>query len=176
MINDFLGDVGEVFLIIPELVEHAEVLFGIFSVHLVDEVHHIVTALTAQICGCESIDWSVCEDAVAFDVDEALEDVVGSVGLESDSLANPFCTFYGDGFLGELVTEADFELRAVQGALAVYTGDVEFPALLGFAFLQEGRSRENKAQFIKALQLLTEFVECVYGKTGGGDAHLTAFS
>ena len=118
----------------------------------------------------------LCEDAVAFDVDEALEDVVGSVGLESDSLANPFCTFYGDGFLGELVTEADFELRAVQGALAVYTGDVEFPALLGFAFLQEGRSRENKAQFIKALQLLTEFVECVYGKTGGGDAHLTAFS
>lgn len=176
MVNDFLGDVSEVLLVVPELIENAEVLLCVFSVHLIDEVHHIVSAFTAQVGGGKAIDGSICEAAVALDVDETLQDVVGGVGLEADSLAYPFGTFNGDCFLGELVAEADFELGTVEGALAVDAGDVEFPELLGFAFLQEGRGREDKAEFIQAFQLFPELIECVYGEAGRGYAYLTALS
>ena len=176
MVNDFLGDISEVFLVVPELVEDAEVLLSVFPVHLVNEIHHVVAALTAQVGSREAVDRSICEHAVALDVDESLKNVVGGVGFKADFLANPVGAFYGDGFLGELIAEADFKLGTVEGALAVDTWNIEFPALLGFSFFEEGRSGENKAKFVNVFQLFFEFVERIYGEAGRGYTYLAALS
>ena len=135
MINDVVSDIGKVLFVIPKLVEHTEILTGVGTIHLVDEVHHAVASLTAQVgCG-EAVYWRIGAYFIVCNVDKARKGVVSGIRLEADFLLYPISALNCDGFLGELVAKLHFKGRAIKGAFTVDAWDVEFTPLFVDSFM-----------------------------------------
>jgi hypothetical protein len=93
--------------------------------------------------------------------------------LNRSLAAHPVSALLGDGPLGQLVAQLDLELAAVQAALAVELGDVEFLALFAnlvgdFAGREGGRG-EDEAEFVDLLQLGLQGLEGVHREARSGD-------
>lgn len=98
---------------------------------------------------------------------------LGAVAFEPGLAAHPVSALLGDGPLGQLVAQLDFELAAVQAALAVLLGDVEFLTLFAnlvsdFAGGERGR-REDEAEFFDLLQFGLQGLEGVHREARSGD-------
>jgi hypothetical protein len=93
--------------------------------------------------------------------------------LKRSLAAHPVGALFGDGALGELVAQLDLELAAVQAALAVELGDVEFLALLadlvGHLVGHEGGRGEDEVQFVDLFQLGLQRLEGVHREARSGD-------
>jgi hypothetical protein len=100
------------------------------------------------------------------------------VRAEGGFPAHPLGALAGDGLLGQLVAEADFEFAAVEAALALHLGDVElavfFPEFIGNVVRDEGGRGEDEFEGIDLLQFLFESLVGVDGEARGGDLELRA--
>jgi hypothetical protein len=86
--------------------------------------------LVAEVHGGEAVQrhvGGVC--AIGLDQANCCIGCLGAVALEPGLAAHPVGALLGDGALGQLVAQLNLELAAVQAALAVELGDVEFLAL-----------------------------------------------
>ena len=106
------------------------------------------------------------------DIEHAQHRLVGKVGLELHLSSDPRRTFFGDGFLRELVAQFDFEFRTIEVSLTVELGDEELPLLLLLLLPDKGRGGEDKAQFFHVLQLVLQGFEGIDGEGGCRYRHL----
>ena len=173
VVDDGCGHVLDLLGVVPDLVEQLEIRRRERRlVHLVDEVRDCVPRLVAEIHRGETVQGHV-DGARIFggarvDTGEWLHWRLRAVGHEARLAAQPFGALAHDGALGELVAQVDLELTAVQAALPVELGDVEFLALLAdlvrHLFGHEGGRREDEAQLIDLLQLFLQGLEGIHRK------------
>ena len=174
-VYDLTGDVLELFLVVPHLIEGLQELGAFWGFDAHDDVRHVVAPLAAEVDRGEAVHGTVGVGLVAVgDEHEVVHGVPGGVRPELRLAAHPLGAFPRDGLLFELVAQAHLELRAVQALLALEPGNVELAAFLRRLLRDEGRRREEEAQLLAGLQLLLELLKGVDGKACGGDGHFAA--
>ena len=175
--DDGLRHVCEVLLVLPEVVEVLEESVTHGRGHPLDELEEVVAAFAAQFRRRELVERHVGEQVVlVFHVEEALHVHLGDVRLEAHLLTDPVGALAGDGALGEVVAQTDFEVRAIERPLAVQFGDVELAFLLVGVLFGEGGRGEDEPQFVHLLKLLLQRLKGIDGKGGGGHGDFRALA
>ncbi len=149
------------------------------QVDFVDEVGDGVAGLVAEVDGGEAVEGQVDGFGLRMvQAGELLHGGVAAIGAEGGFAAHPVGIFFGDGALGELVFEADFEFGAVEAAFALEFGDVEFAVFfadfVGYFFGDEGGGGEDELELVDGFEFGFEGFEGVDGEAGGGDAEFGA--
>lgn len=111
--------------------------------------------------------------AASLHAGELLHGRFGAIALELGLALYPVGALLGHRPLSELVAQLDFKLAAVEVALPVELGDVEFPALLadlvGDLVGNERRRGEDEVQLVDLLQLGFQGLKGVHREAGGRD-------
>lgn len=125
-VYDLAGDVLELFLVVPHLIEGLQELGAFWGFDAHDDVRHVVAPLAAEVDRGEAVHGTVGVGLVAVgDEHEVVHGVPGGVRPELRLAAHPLGAFPRDGLLFELVAQAHLELRAVQALLALKPRNVE---------------------------------------------------
>ena len=167
------GHVFELVGISPNLVKQAQKNAGIGGlVELVDDIGDGIAALVAQIHSGKAVQRHVngigrcCGSGLHRC--KLLHGCATAVGPELGLAAHPVGTFAGDGTLGQFVFELHLEFGAVEAALCIGFGDVEFTPLffgdVGHLVGHERRRREYELKRLDRFQLAFQGLVGVNGK------------
>ena len=172
-LQNFVCDVFQVALVIPQLVEQFQVSFTFWCIHAVDHAEHTAATVTAQVLAGKAIHWCIRHRRIRIYSQKACHSLHGLIGLEAGFFPDPLRTFLRDCALAEFAAELNLELTAMQCALAVQPRNIKFPlGLLGLLVQKCGRC-EYKVQLVQVFKLCFQLFKCVDRKTGRGYGNTT---
>ena len=87
-----------------------------------------------------------------------------SIGLKLNLSTNPVGTFFGNGFLFQLVAKLHFKVRSVQVALTVEFRNKELPLFFLRLVLDKGWRSKDKTQLINIFKFVLQSFICIDGE------------
>ena len=112
-LQDFVCDVFQVALVVPQLVEQFQVSFTFWRIHAVDHAEHTAATVTAQVLAGKTIHWCIRYRRIGIYSQKACHSLHGLIGLEAGFFPDPMRTFLRDCALAEFAAELNLELTAM---------------------------------------------------------------
>ena len=162
--------------VVPKRIEQLHVLLCERSLHAVDHVVAVISALTANINCRKSANRHIGGLCCAgIHSHKASHIFTGSVRFERSLSSDPVCAFLCDGSLGHLIAQFDFKLCTVKACFTGNAGNVELPLLLFSLFFHKSGRRKDKFKLVYGLQLLLQLFIGIHRKADCRNRHPTAF-
>ena len=131
-------DILHFFTVIPQLVKQLHILLGKWSLHAVDQIVGIVTALTSEVDRGEPGHRRIrCLCIFRIDSHKTHHVFARRVRLKSCFPANPVCAFLRNRTLSHLVAKLNLKLCTVQAGFSGKTRDIKLALLLLSFFLNK---------------------------------------